>query len=305
MRLIFMGTPDFAAISLESLLESGHEILAVFSQPDKPRGRGMPKTFSPVKKLALTHNIPIYQPESLRDGKTFEIIESLSPELLVVVAYGKIIPDDILSIPPFGAVNVHGSLLPLYRGSAPIQWAVLNGDKLSGVTTMYLSSEMDSGDIIYSEETEIGEFESSGELFDRLAVMGAKLLVKTIDDIEKGIAPRREQDHSKATYTKKLDKSLSPIDFRKSPREIIKHIYGLQPWPVATMSINGKVFRVFGATYSESKTNLACGTVISTGSEGIEISCGSGEAVLITEIQTAGGKRMKVTDYLRGNRIDI
>ena len=224
MRIVFMGTPDFAAASLRKLLDERFDVVGVFTQPDKPRGRGMELSFSPVKELALAHGLPVYQPEKMRDGTAYEQVKALSPDILVVVAYGRILPDDILALPRYGAVNVHGSLLPRYRGAAPIQWAVLNGDEVTGVSTMYLASEMDTGDVIYTAETPIGEFETSGELFDRLMDMGADLLARTLRDIERGIAPRTPQDHSQASYVSQLDKSLCPIDWNKSPRAVVKWI---------------------------------------------------------------------------------
>ncbi len=305
MRIVFMGTPDFAAASLKKLIDEKYDIAAVFTQPDKPRDRGMKLSYSPVKELALENNIPVYQPTKLRDGTATELIKSLRPDILVVVAYGRILPDDMLEIPKYGAINVHASLLPKYRGAAPIQWAVLNGDKITGVTTMYLASEMDTGDIIYTAETEIGEFETSGELFDRLMVMGAELLDRTLRDIEAGTAPRTQQDHSKASYVKMLDKSLSPIEWAKTPREIIKQIYGLQPWPVATAELDGKVFKIYSAEYTQNKTVKAPGSVVSAGKKGIEIACLGGETLLITELQAAGKKRMKASDYLLGHPIKV
>ncbi len=305
MRIVFMGTPDFAAASLKKLIDKKYDIAAVFTQPDKPRDRGMKLSYSPVKELALENNIPVYQPTKLRDGTATELIKSLRPDILVVVAYGRILPDDMLEIPKYGAINVHASLLPKYRGAAPIQWAVLNGDKITGVTTMYLASEMDTGDIIYTAETEIGEFETSGELFDRLMVMGAELLDRTLRDIEAGTAPRTQQDHSKASYVKMLDKSLSPIEWAKTPREIIKQIYGLQPWPVATAELDGKVFKIYSAEYTQNKTVKAPGSVVSAGKKGIEIACLGGETLLITELQAAGKKRMKASDYLLGHPIKV
>ncbi len=305
MRIVFMGTPDFAAASLKKLIDEEYDIAAVFTQPDKPRDRGMKLSYSPVKELALENNIPVYQPTKLRDGTATELIKSLRPDILVVVAYGRILPDDMLEVPKYGAINVHASLLPKYRGAAPIQWAVLNGDKITGVTTMYLASEMDTGDIIYTAETEIGEFETSGELFDRLMVMGAELLDRTLRDIEAGTAPRTQQDHSKASYVKMLDKSFSPIDWAKTPREIIKQIYGLQPWPVATAELDGKVFKIYSAEYTKNKTVKAPGSVVSAGKKGIEIACLDGETVRITELQAAGKKRMKASDYLLGHPIKV
>lgn len=305
MRIVFMGTPDFAAASLKKLLDEGFDVVGVFTQPDKPKGRGMELAYSPVKELALAHSLPVYQPEKMRDGTALEAVKALAPDILVVVAYGRILPDDILAVPQYGAINVHGSLLPKYRGAAPIQWAVLNGDKTTGVTTMYLASEMDTGDIIYTAETEIGEFETSGELFDRLKDMGAELLVKTLRDIEAGVAPRREQEHDKASYVKMLDKSYSPIDFTKDARGVIKWIYGLQPWPTATATLDGATYKIFAAEYTDTKTDKAPGAVVSTGKRGIEIACGKGETVMITELQAPGKKRMSAADFLRGHSIAV
>ena len=305
MRIVFMGTPDFAAASLEKLIADNFDVVAVFTQPDKPKGRGMEMSFSPVKELALEHNLPVYQPAKMRDGEAYNIIKSLEPDILVVVAYGKILPDDILAIPKFGAVNVHGSLLPKYRGAAPIQWAVLNGDKITGVSTMYLASEMDTGDVIYTDSTEIGEYETSGELFDRLMIMGANLLAKTLVDIDAGVAPRTPQDHSQASYVSQLDKSICPIEWDKSPREVLKHIYGLQPWPVATMELENKVYRVFAADYTETKTHKNPGEIVSAGNDGLEVACANGETLMIKELQAPGKKRMAAGDFLRGHKIKV
>lgn len=305
MRIVFMGTPDFAAASLQKLLDENMDVVGVFTQPDKPKGRGMEMALSPVKEIALKYQLPVYQPVKMRDGTALEQIKQLQPDILVVVAYGRILPDDILAVPKYGAVNVHGSLLPKYRGAAPIQWAVLNGDKITGVSTMYLASEMDTGDVIYTSETEVGEFETSGELFDRLMVMGAELLVKTLNDIEAGTAPRTPQDHSKASYVGMLDKSYCPINWEKSPREVLKWIYGLQPWPVATMELEGKQYRVFAAEYTETKTNKNPGAVVSAGNKGVEIACANGETLMITELQAPGKKRMKAADFLRGHAIKV
>ena len=305
MRIVFMGTPDFAEASLKKLIDEGFSVVGVFTQPDKPKGRGMEMSFSPVKTLALANHIPVYQPEKMRDGTALDQIRALAPDILVVVAYGRMLPDDILAVPKYGAVNVHASLLPKYRGSAPIQWAVLNGDRTTGVSTMYLAHEMDTGDVIYTEETEIGEYETSGELFDRLKELGAGLLVKTLRDIEAGCAPRTPQDHSRASYVTMLDKSLSPIDWNNSPRAVLKHIYGLQPWPVATMELEGAVYRVFAAAYTENRTDKAPGSLVSAGKEGIEIACAGGETLRITELQDPGKKRMSAADFLRGHPIKI
>ncbi len=305
MRIVFMGTPDFASASLKKLIDEKFDVVGVFTQPDKPKGRGMELCASPVKELALENGLPVFQPVKMRDGTALAQIKALEPDILVVVAYGRILPDDILAVPIYGAINVHGSLLPKYRGAAPIQWAVLNGDKITGVTTMYLASEMDTGDIIYTAETEIGEYETSGELFDRLKDMGAELLVKTLRDIDAGTAPRTPQDHSKASYVTMLDKSICPIDWNKTPREVLKHIYGLQPWPVSTMELEGKTVRVFAAEYTDGKTEKTPGAVISTDKGGLEIACAGGETLLITELQAPGKKRMSAEDYLRGHQIKV
>lgn len=305
MRIVFMGTPDFAAASLKKLLDEKYDVVGVFTQPDKPRNRGMQMSFSPVKELAVEHNIPVFQPIKLRDGEALKVITELKPDILVVVAYGRILPDDILAAAPLGAINVHASLLPKYRGSAPVQWAVLNGDKITGVSTMYLASEMDTGDVIYTDETEIGEFETSGELFDRLMVMGAELLDKTLRDIDNGTAPRTAQNHAEASYVTMLDKSMCPIDWNRTPREVNKWICGLQPWPVATAEIGGEVFRVFKAEYTDNKTEKSPGSIVSAGKKGIEFACLNGETLLITELQAPGKKRMKASDYLLGHPIKI
>jgi methionyl-tRNA formyltransferase len=305
MRIVFMGTPDFAAASLKKLIERGFNVVGVFTQPDKPRNRGMKISYSPVKEVALSAGLPVFQPATLRDGKAAEQLRALNVDLIVVVAYGRILPDDILAMPTKGCINLHASLLPKYRGAAPIQWAILNGDKITGVTTMYVSSELDSGDIIYTAETEIGEFETSGELFERLRDLGAELLCKTVADIENGTAPRTPQDNSRATYVTPLTKSMSPIDWNKSPREIVKWICGLDPWPVATAELGGRLFRIFGAQYTQNRTDKAPGEIVAADNRGIEVACGGGRTLLITELQAPGGKRMSAADYLRGHPIPV
>ena len=305
MRVVFMGTPDFAAESLAALSRAGFDIAGVFTQPDRPKGRGMKLAACETKKLALELGYPVYQPESLKTGEAAELLRSLAPELLCVVAYGKLLPDEILAIPKYGAVNVHGSLLPRYRGASPIQWSVLNGDEYAGVTTMYLAHDMDAGDIIYQSAVPVGEYETAGELFDRLAGLGGELLVKTVSAIEAGVAPRRPQNHSEATYVGQLDKSLCPIDWTGSPREIIKHVCGLNPWPVATMELAGETLKVFAARYTDTVTDKAPGRVVSAGKDGLEIACGGGKTVLITELQAPGRKRMSAAAYLVGHPVSV
>ena len=301
MRIVFMGTPDFAEESLRALLEAGEDVTAVFTQPDKPRGRGMQESFSPVKTLAVERGIPVYQPVTFKDGAATELLRTLAPELLVVVAYGRILPQAFLDVAKYGSINVHGSLLPKYRGAAPIQWAVLNGDKTTGVSVQYMAAAMDAGDVIASRETEIGEFETSGELFDRLKTLGAELLAETVRKIASGSVIRVPQNEADATYTKMLDKNMSPIDWNKSPREIVKHICGLNPWPVATTELGGVSFRVFGAEYTDTRTALAPGKIISAGKAGIEVACGGGRSLRITEVQAAGKKRMSAAAFLLGH----
>lgn len=301
MRIVFMGTPDFAEESLRALLEAGEDVAAVFTQPDKPRGRGMQESFSPVKTLAVERGIPVYQPVTFKDGAATELLRTLAPELLVVVAYGRILPQTFLDVAKYGSINVHGSLLPKYRGAAPIQWAVLNGDKTTGVSVQYMAAAMDAGDVIASRETEIGEFETSGELFDRLKTLGAELLVETVRKIASGDVVRVPQNEADATYTKMLHKEMCPIDWNKSPREIVKHICGLDPWPVATAELGGVSFRVFGAEYNDTKTALAPGKIVSAGKAGIEVACGGGRTLRITEIQAAGKKRMSAAAFLLGH----
>lgn len=301
MRIVFMGTPDFAEESLRALLEAGEDVTAVFTQPDKPRGRGMRESFSPVKALAVERGIPVYQPVTFKDGAATELLRTLAPELLVVVAYGRILPQAFLDVAKYGSINVHGSLLPKYRGAAPIQWAVLNGDKTTGVSVQYMAAAMDAGDVIAARETEIGEFETAGELFDRLKTLGAELLAETVRKIASGSVIRVPQNEADATYTKMLDKNMSPIDWNKSPREIVKHICGLNPWPVATTELGGVSFRVFGAEYTDTRTTLAPGKIISAGKAGIEVACGGGRSLRITEVQAAGKKRMSAAAFLLGH----
>ena len=301
MRIVFMGTPDFAEESLRALLEAGEDVAAVFTQPDKPRGRGMRESFSPVKTLAVERGIPVYQPVTFKDGAATELLRTLAPELLVVVAYGRILPQTFLDVAKYGSINVHGSLLPKYRGAAPIQWAVLNGDKTTGVSVQYMAAAMDAGDVIAARETEIGEFETAGELFDRLKTLGAELLAETVRKIASGSVIRVPQNEADATYTKMLDKNMSPIDWNKSPREIVKHICGLNPWPVATTELGGVSFRVFGAEYTDTRTALAPGKIISAGKAGIEVACGGGRSLRITEVQAAGKKRMSAAAFLLGH----
>ena len=305
MRVVFMGTPDFAEASLKKLIDERFEIVGVFTQPDKPQNRGMKLVPPPVKVLAQSVGLPVFQPEKMRTGEAMDILRELKPDILAVVAYGKILPAEMLALPRSGAVNVHGSLLPKYRGAAPIQWAVLNGDETTGVSTMFLSEGMDEGDVIFSRETAIGEQETAGELFDRLAAMGAELLVETLRAIEAGTAPRTPQNHADATYTKQLTKELCPIDWTKTPREIVKHVCGLSPWPVATTELQGTFFKIHRVEIGAGSTKAAPGTVVAAGKDGISVACGNGGVIVIRELQVAGKKRMAAGDYLLGHPMQV
>ncbi len=312
MKIVFMGTPDFARESLETIYNEGHEILAVVTNPDKPKGRGMKMIASPVKEFAIEKGIKVYQPEKVRKNEEFiEEIKSLQPDVICVVAYGKILPQEILDIPPKGSINVHGSLLPKYRGAAPIQWAVLNGDKKTGITTMYMGAGMDTGDMILKEEVQIGEDETTGELWERLSKIGAKLLVETLKQIENGTAPRIKQGDD-FTMAPMLNKEMAKIDWQnKTAQEIKNLVRGLNPIMGAYTFLNGKKIKLWKVGIAESNEifgddsidNIRNGTVIvSDKKEGVFIKAKEG-IIKIIEIQGENAKRMSIQDYLRGNEI--
>ncbi|MFT3951961.1 MAG: methionyl-tRNA formyltransferase [Oscillospiraceae bacterium] len=303
MKLIFMGTPDFAVASLEALYDAGYEIAVVFTQPDKPSGRGYKVTPPPVKTLALSHGTPVYQPQSLKkdDGTYLGILREIAPDCIVVAAYGKILPPSVLELPRYGCVNVHGSLLPRYRGAAPIQHAVLNGDKTTGITTMLMNDGIDTGDMLLVSETEIGENETSADLFERLAVMGGELIVKTLRALEAGEIVPKKQDEAAATHAPMLSKELCGIEFSASAYDVHRKICGLSDWPCATMSLDGKRIKVYRSEIvSNAPQTAAPGTVIDA--ENLTVACGNG-AVRLVEIQAEGAKRMKASEYLRGHPI--
>lgn len=303
MRILYMGTPEFAVPSLKRLYDDGHEICGVYTQPDKPKNRGMKMSFSAVKELALRLGLDIYQPVRLREEAVIEEIRALAPELICVVAYGKILPKAILDIPQYGCINIHGSVLPRYRGSAPIQWSVINGEAEAGVTAMYLAEEMDSGDVIEAVSTPVLEYETSGELTLRLMELGAELIGRTVSAIEDGSVTSAPQDHAAATYAPPLTKELSPVDWTRPAREILSQIHGLNPWPVASAVIKGRELKLYNAVYGD-KTEKTPGTVLSAGKRGLEIACGDGMSVVVTVLQAAGKKKMNAADYLRGNPIE-
>ncbi len=301
MRSVFMGTPDFAVPSLQALIDAGHEVCAVYTQPDKPQGRKQILTAPPVKTLALEHNIPVFQPNTLKNEDEQARLRELAPEVIIVVAYGKLLPKAVLDIPPHGCINVHGSLLPRWRGAAPIQWAVIAGDEKAGVTTMQMAEGLDTGDMLLTYETKVGEKETAGELFDRLAQSGAELLIETLVKL-KEIIPR-PQDDSQSCYAHMLDKQMAVIDWSKSAHEIDCLIRGLNPWPIALTTLAGERLKVFAAEKVNGKDEP--GTVLEADpKKGLTVACGEG-ALRLTEIQLVGGKRMKATDFLRGHAIEV
>ena len=302
MRILFMGTPDFAVPSLAALLAAGHEICGVFTQPDRPKNRGMKLLPPPVKEFAITKGIPVFQPEKLRDGAALAQIQALAPALIVVAAYGRILPDEILAFPPMGCINVHSSLLPKYRGAAPINWAVINGERETGVTIMHMARELDAGDIIAQVTTPIGRDETVEEVHDRLAVLGGALLVDTVAALAAGRACRTPQDPARVTYAPILSRALSPIDWKKTALEIHNQVRGLLPWPASTTDIlGGGPVKVFSTTLMEGTTDRAPGTVLSGGEDGILVACGGGGVLAITQLQVPGSRRMSAADYLRGH----
>lgn len=300
MKIIYMGTPDFAVPALKALANSEHTVCAVFTQPDKPRGRKMIMTPPDVKVCAQELDIPVYQPQSMKSEEALEIINNYDPDVIVVAAYGQIIPKTVLDAPKYGCVNIHGSLLPKYRGASPIQQSVLNGDKVTGVTTMLMDVGIDTGDILLTKETEIGENETSGELFDRLADLGGELILETLKALEEGTVTPVKQDESLSSHTSKIDKSLCPIDFTKSADEVHNKVRGLNPWPVATTKICGKNVKVYSTKLCEKSGK--CGHVIST--KPLIVACGEG-SVEICEIQPEGKKRMSTEAFLAGHKIEI
>ena len=300
MKIVFMGTPDFAVPSLQALLDAGHEVCAVYTQPDKPQGRKQVLTAPPVKELALQQGIPVYQPATLKNEDEQAKLRALAPEVIIVVAYGKLLPKAVLDIPPRGCINVHGSLLPRWRGAAPIQWSVIAGDQKAGVTTMQMAEGLDTGDMLLTYETEIGARETAGELFDRLAQAGAKLLLETLETLD-GITPQ-PQDDSQSCYAHMLDKQMAVIDWAKSAHEIDCLIRGLNPWPVALTTLAGARLKIYAAE-PVSGTARQGEVLVSDPKKGLVVACGEG-ALALREVQLVGGKRMKSADFLRGHAIE-
>lgn len=302
MKVVYMGTPDFAVKPLEALIEAKYEVVGVFTQPDKPVGRKAILTPPPVKVVALDNNIPVFQPDSLKNGVGVEILNDLKPDVVIVVAYGKILPKDFLDFPEYGCINIHGSILPEYRGAAPIQWSVLDGKEFAGVTSMQMDVGLDTGDMLLTATTKIGENETSGELYDRLTVIGADLLIETLEKLPKGELTPVKQDDSKSTYASMLDKSMSPVDFNESAQKVHNKIRGLDPWPVALTVLDGKNLKLFSSQISQDLHGGKPGEAVVL-KNGLAIFCGDGKAVVVKDVQYEGKKRMSAADFFRGHPI--
>lgn len=305
MRVLFMGTPEFAVASLRRLAEDGHEICGVVTQPDKPKNRGMKLIPTPVKEYAMTLGLDVFQPQKARDGEATDLVRRLAPELIVAAAYGKILPEELLNYPKYGSINVHSSLLPKYRGAAPINWAILNGDEETGVSIMYMVDKLDAGDVISKVKTPIGPDEDAQSLTARLAELGAEALSGAIAAIESGAVVRTAQNEDAATYAPMLSRDLSPIDWTKSAHAINCQIRGLIPWPAASVVVDGRAMKIFKSQETGEETSAEPGTVLSADKRGIAVACGDGKVLCLTEIQADGGKRMPVADYLRGHPIQL
>ncbi len=305
MRILFMGTPDFAVASLKRLVEEGHEICGVFTQPDKPKNRGHKLAFSPVKEYAITKNLAVYQPLKMRDGEAYGIVESLRPELIVVAAYGKILPEDILNFPTLGSINVHSSLLPKYRGAAPINWAILDGQRETGVSIMYMAKELDAGDVILQKTTPIRDDEDAHMLTARLAELGAQALSEAVSALGDGTATRTPQG-TEFTYASMLSKEMSPIRWTRTAHEINCQVRGLIPWPCATTDvINGESMKLYVTEETGETVSSHPGVIVAAGKNGIDVACGDGKVLRIKELQAQGGKRMTAGAYLLGHPIQI
>lgn len=303
MRIVFMGTPDIAATCLNKILDDGFSVVGVYTQPDRPKNRGMKLAFSPVKEVAVRHGIPVFQPESFREDETVETLRQLKPDVVAVVAYGRILPQRVLDIPERGCINIHASLLPKYRGSAPYQWAVLNGEKETGVSAMYLCREMDAGDVIDAVKTPVDPDETAGQLLDRLAMLGAELLSKTLSRMQSGPVPAVAQDETQVTYAPMLDKEICPIDWGKTARQIHDHVRGLNPWPVATTVLGNTLFKIYETAVIDRDAGERPGTVIGLTKKGLQVVCGEG-ILEIRTLQAPGGKRMSAPDYFRGHPLE-
>lgn len=300
MRVIFMGTPDFAVPSLEALLTK-HEVVLVVTQPDKPKGRGKKMVPTPVKACALEHGIPVLQPEKVKEPEFVEQLRSYEPDLIAVTAFGQILSEPILEMPKYGCINVHGSLLPKYRGAAPMQWSIIDGEKVTGITTMYMAKGLDSGDMLLKAEVEITDEDTFATIHDKMAMTGANLLLDTLDQLEAGTLERIPQDHDAATYAPMITKETGHIDWSKNRQDIINLIRGLNPVPAAYTIYEEEVLKIFGAVISDVQADDAAnGEIVAVVKKGFVVKCGDG-CLLITEVQARGGKRMMTDAYLRGH----
>jgi len=305
MRVVFMGTPEFAVSVLRRLVEDRWEVIAAYTQPDRPKNRGMKLVPTPVKGYAITHEIPVYQPDSCRDEAVLAELRGLEPDVIVVAAYGKLLPQALLDIPKKAVINVHSSLLPQYRGAAPINWAVLNGDKETGVTIQYMAAELDAGDILLAKKTAIDPDEDAGQLYARLAELGGEAASEALALLDRGEAPRTPQVYGpQYQYASMLSREMSPLDWAKPAQTLVNQVRGLIPWPCATTDAAGVRWKVFRA-HVGGETAKAPGTILSAGKDGIAVACGDGRALVITELQADGGKRMAAADYLRGHPINL
>ena len=305
MRIVFMGTPEFAVPSLKALVGAGHEICGVFTQPDKPKNRGMKLQATPVKEYAMSIGLPVFQPAKVRDGEALGILQALNPDLIAVAAYGKILPVDILALPRLGCVNVHSSLLPKYRGAAPINWAILNGEDETGVTIMYMAEGMDTGDILTQAKTPIGLNENAAQLFVRLADIGAGLLVETAAALEAGKVNPVPQDSTRASYAPMLSKEQSPLDWTRSARQLHDQVRGLYPWPSASMVLDGIRCKVLQTALAGESGGKAPGTVLQADKKGLRVACGDGQALDILELQPDGKKAMASPAFLLGHPVSL
>ena len=303
MNVVYMGTPDFAVLPLKALIENGYNVTGVITQPDKPVGRKAILTPPPVKTVAVENGIPVFQPCTLKNGEGVKILSELKPDVVIVVAYGKILPHDFLVYPEYGCINIHGSVLPKYRGAAPIQQSVLNGDEYAGVTSMQLDDGLDTGDMLLCEKIKIGEDETSGELYERLSPLGASVLLKTLDLLKSNDLSPVKQNDSESSYASMLDKSMSPVDWSLSSSEIHNKIRGLDPWPVASTVLNGKVLKLFKSHITDEKSSRCAGSLIAD-KNGLKVVCGDGICIFISEVQFEGKKRMSSVDFFRGYKTD-
>ncbi|MDB8792869.1 methionyl-tRNA formyltransferase [Romboutsia sp. 1001216sp1] len=303
MRIVFMGTPEIALGCLQKIIDEKHEVIGVVTQPDKPQNRGKKLGMPPVKELALKYDIPVYQPLKARDEEFVNVLKELNPDVIVVVAYGQILPKSILDIPKFGCINVHVSLLPKYRGAAPINWVIINGEEKTGVTTMYMDEGLDTGDMILQKEFALDNEITAGELHDKMMVVGAETLKETLDLIEKGCAPRTKQNHDEFSYAPMMDKSLGNIDFNKSAKDIHNLVRGVNPWPSAYTTYDGKTMKVWKTKVLNEESQKAPGTILSVDKDGIKVST-LDKVILLEEIQMPGKKRVLVSEYIKGNSID-